>query len=304
MGREADTGAGQSQVLARLVAGGLSGCAAKTATAPLDRLKILLQTRHEKYTNVGVWEGLRKIYMVEGAKGYFKGNGAQMVRIFPYAAVQFYSYDYYRLLLPRLAGRESEPLRFLSGSLAGVSAVACTYPLDLVRARLAFQVETRYYTGIGNALSTIYREEGLRGFYKGVVPTVLGMIPYAGVSFFVFGSIKNHLMTHPSLRKDEHRLIAPANMAAGAVAGIMAQTVSYPLDVTRRTMQINRTAREPMSTWQTMKDIYNQHGLRRGLFRGLSLNWIREAPQIAVAFTVHELLKDLLGINIVRSPKG
>eukprot|EP00047_Mylnosiga_fluctuans_P011227 m.20131 g.20131 ORF g.20131 m.20131 type:complete len:289 (+) comp3504_c0_seq1:136-1002(+) len=226
------------------------------------------------------------------------GNGAQMVRVFPYAAVQFYSYERYRQILPRMFGRETEVLRFLSGSLAGVSAVCLTYPLDLVRARLAFQVTTVYYKGIVEAIRIIAKEEGVKGFYKGVAPTIMGMIPYAGVSFFVFGSIKQHMMQYPHLRKDPHRLKTAYNMAAGAAAGIMAQTLSYPLDVVRRRMQIDRSETPHYrSTLHALKAIYTEHGLYKGLFRGLSINWIREAPQIAVAFTAHELLKDMFGIN-------
>ena len=97
-----------------------------------------MQAHHKLYTNVGVVEGLKRIFVTEGWIGYFKGNGAQMVRIFPYAGIQFYTYEHYRKALPQLFG-ESEVTRFLSGSMAGVTAVCVTYPLDLVRSRLAFQ---------------------------------------------------------------------------------------------------------------------------------------------------------------------
>lgn len=64
------------------------------------------------------------------------GNGAQMVRIFPYAATQFTSFELYK----RFFGEDSHIGRFAAGSSAGVTAVALTYPLDTIRARLAFQV--------------------------------------------------------------------------------------------------------------------------------------------------------------------
>lgn len=77
-------------------------------------------------------------------------------------------------------------------SAAGVTAVAFTYPLDTIRARLAFQVHGEHlYNGIAQCASHICREEGgIRGLYRGFTPTICGMIPYAGLSFYCFESFK------------------------------------------------------------------------------------------------------------------
>ncbi len=163
-----------------MLAGGIAGCCAKSVVAPLDRLKILLQARHHKYFNQGVFEGLASIYRTEGYRGFYKGNGAQMLRVFPYAGVQFFVYEHAKQVLPGIIG-ESKVTSLFAGSLAGLAAVFCTYPLDLVRTRLAVQVEEKTYRGIIHACGTIYAREGFFAFFKGIRPTILGIIPYVCV---------------------------------------------------------------------------------------------------------------------------
>ncbi|XP_065409529.1 DNA replication ATP-dependent helicase/nuclease DNA2 isoform X5 [Chrysemys picta bellii] len=148
----------------------------------------------------------------------------------------------------------------------GITAVICTYPLDMVRARLAFQVKGEHkYTGIIHAFKTIYTKEGgFIGFYRGLMPTVVGMAPYAvssqhvanynkltprphlGFSFFTFSTLKSiglaqapNLLGRPSLDNPEVLVLKThVSLLYGGMAGAIAQTISYPLDVTRRRMQL------------------------------------------------------------------
>jgi len=80
-------------------------------------------------------------------------------------------------------------MRFLAGSLAGVTAQSLTYPLDLARARMAV-THRNTYGSITQVFAKIWREETPRTFYKGFLPTQLGVIPYAGVSFCTFETLK------------------------------------------------------------------------------------------------------------------
>ncbi|KAF9788864.1 hypothetical protein SFRURICE_018440 [Spodoptera frugiperda] len=83
-------------ILKNLLAGGVAGMCAKTTVAPLDRMKILLQAQSSHYKNHGVLGGLTAIVKKESLIALYKGNGAQMVRIFPYAATQFTSFEIYK----------------------------------------------------------------------------------------------------------------------------------------------------------------------------------------------------------------
>uniref|UniRef100_A0A8C4MAM7 Solute carrier family 25 member 16 n=1 Tax=Equus asinus asinus TaxID=83772 RepID=A0A8C4MAM7_EQUAS len=118
----------------------------------------------------------------------------------------------------------------------------------MVRVRLAFQVFFFFfYTGIIHAFKTIYAKEGgFLGFYRGLMPTILGMAPYAGVSFFTFGTLKSvglsyapTLLGRPSSDNPNVLVLKThINLLCGGVAGAIAQTISYPFDVTRRRMQL------------------------------------------------------------------
>lgn len=123
---------------------GIAGMCSKTAVAPLDRIKILLQAHSVHYKHLGVFSGLRHIVRKESFFALYKGNGAQMVRIFPYAATQFTAFEIYKKYLanviPANNGYIKHADKFVAGAGAGLTAVALTYPLDTIRARLAFQV--------------------------------------------------------------------------------------------------------------------------------------------------------------------
>lgn len=141
---------------------GVAGMCSKTAVAPLDRIKILLQAHSKHYKHLGVFSGLRQIVKLESFWALYKGNGAQMVRIFPYAATQFTAFEIYKkqlaIVLPPQFLYVKHADKFFAGAAAGVTAVTLTYPLDVVRARLAFQVTGEHkYSGIYNTAMTIFK---------------------------------------------------------------------------------------------------------------------------------------------------
>ena len=108
---------------------------------------------------------MRKVVRTEGFLALYRGNGAQMARIFPYSAIQFTSFEFFKRRLPKIVdkatnGRVSgQVVHFLSGSCAGITAVSFTFPLDTVRARLAFQTkDDRRYRGIVHTFKAIITE--------------------------------------------------------------------------------------------------------------------------------------------------
>ncbi|KAG8298918.1 hypothetical protein J6590_002885 [Homalodisca vitripennis] len=196
----------------------------------------------------GVFSGLKEIIKREKFFALYKGNGAQMVRIFPYAATQFTTFELYKKWSAVLLGPNSHIGKFLAGSSAGVTAVLFTYPLDTIRARLAFQVAGEHvYTGIIHTGLCMYQQEGgFRALYRGFVPTICGMIPYAGFSFYCFEMMKYCCMKYvpqytcsPCSRNTGGLVLSlPAKLLCGGLAGAVAQSFSYPMDVTRRRMQL------------------------------------------------------------------
>ncbi|GAB4852750.1 Mitochondrial carrier protein CoAc2, variant 3 [Ancistrocladus abbreviatus] len=229
-----------------LIAGGVAGGVAKTAVAPLERIKILFQTRRAEFKSVGLLGSFRKIEKTEGFLGFYRGNGASVARIVPYAALHYMAYEEYkRLIIDCFPNVWRGPvLDLVAGSFAGGTAVLFTYPLDLVRTKLAYQVvesaksnfkrlvhSEQLYKGIFDCFSKTYKEAGMRGLYRGVAPSLYGIFPYAGLKFYVYEEMKRHV-------PEEHKKDIAVKLACGSVAGLLGQTFTYPLDVVRRQMQV------------------------------------------------------------------
>ncbi|KAK8566705.1 hypothetical protein V6N13_002398 [Hibiscus sabdariffa] len=284
-----------------LIAGGAAGAFAKTTVAPLERTKILLQTRTDGFRSLGVYQSLRKVLNHEGVLGFYKGNGASVIRIIPYAALHFMTYEQYRgWILHNYSSMGSGPfVDLLAGSASGGTAVLCTYPLDLARTKLAYQVtdtgtnirsgiRSLYpqpaYSGIRDVVTRVYKEAGIRGLYRGVGPTLVGILPYAGLKFYVYEVLKTHV-------PEEQRKSIVMHLSCGAVAGLLGQTFTYPLDVVRRQMQVENlqcsTIQGGVTRYRNTLDglttIVRYQGWRQ-LFAGLSINYMKMVPSVAVGF--------------------
>ncbi|GJN18593.1 hypothetical protein PR202_gb05767 [Eleusine coracana subsp. coracana] len=291
-----------------LIAGGAAGAFAKTAVAPLERVKILLQTRTGGFQSLGILQSLRKLWQYEGIRGFYKGNGASVLRIVPYAALHFMTYEQYRCwILNNFASSvgTGPVVDLLAGSAAGGTAVLCTYPLDLVRTKLAYQQwldqcglylfllhcfkvsnvgqlgnalgasgRQQAYNGIKDVFKTVYKEEGARSLYRGVGPTLIGILPYAGLKFYIYEDLKSRV-------PEDYKKSVILKLSCGALAGLFGQTLTYPLDVVRRQMQVQRKQAQSTTdgfhitgTFQGLLLIIRCQGWRQ-LFAGLSLNYVK-----------------------------
>ena len=161
-----------------LIAGGIAGCAAKTIVAPLDRIKILFQTHHQHYIHyqnirLGYWQALMEIQRNNGVRGLFRGHSATLLRIFPYAGVKFMAYEQFKNIIMPTKTHETSGRNFVCGALAGVCASFVTYPFDLIRTRVAFEVKS---IPLREVTVNIYREGGVSAFFQGISPTLIGMV--------------------------------------------------------------------------------------------------------------------------------
>ncbi|OBT59141.1 hypothetical protein VE04_00889 [Pseudogymnoascus sp. 24MN13] len=261
------------------LAGGLAGCAAKSLVAPLDRVKILFQSSNPQFARyagswAGVFAAMSSIYRDEGIVGLYRGHSATILRIFPYAAIKFLAYEQIRSVIIHSPEHETPIRRLLSGSLAGVTSVFFTYPLEVVRVRLAFETRKDHRNGFTDIVRTIYHEQpaarrptpsitstsapvatvqaaekvavetlhkvapqgGLINFYRGFSPTMLGMLPYAGMSFLTHDTAGD-LLRHHSIAKyttyarpagypegKPDPLKSWAELFAGGIAGLVRRT--------------------------------------------------------------------------------
>lgn len=298
-----------------LFAGGIAGGLSRTAVAPLERLKILMQVQGNEKVYRGVWQGLVHMGKADGLRGMFKGNGTNCIRIIPNSAVKFLTYEQLsrRISLHLIDnggdGQMTPLLRLAAGAGAGIIGMSATYPLDMVRGRLTVQEGTnQQYRGIWHATRVIIKEEGMMALWRGWLPSVIGVVPYVGLNFAVYETLKDVMLNVYEL-PDERQLSVVTRLGCGAVAGTMGQTVAYPLDVVRRRLQV--------SGWQGVKDLHSDHGRAiayrgmtdcfvrtvreegmQALFKGLWPNYLKVVPSIAIAFVSYEQIKEMLGAEL------
>jgi solute carrier family 25 protein 16 len=310
--------------------------------APLDRVKILFQAsnpRFAKYTGswFGVVTAMKDIYKDDGPRGLFRGHSATLLRIFPYAAIKFLAYEQVRAVIIRGPEHETPIRRLLSGSLAGVTSVFFTYPLELIRVRMAFETR-KDRSSLSDICKRIYNEQppklqlpgagtsavvantaevvqkvaprlGLSNFYRGFSATIMGMLPYAGMSFLTHdtaGDVLRHpvIAQYTTLPKPASSppdkpppLRSWAELSAGGIAGLVSQTSAYPLEVIRRRMQVGGAVGDGhrLRVGETARMIFREKGVM-GFWVGLSIGYVKVVPMVAVSFYVYERGKTWLGI--------
>lgn len=281
------------EIAYNLLSGATAGAVAKSTIAPLDRAKIIFQVSSKKsFTYRECGRFLKTTVREKGITQLWKGNTATMVRIVPYAGISYCSNEQYKSYCKRRSkdGKLSLPLRFASGSLAGLTASFSTYGLEVLRARMATQSE---YVSIIQSFKHIVRTEGCSSLYRGISPTLIGVAIYGGFSFSIFGTLKK---IHPLSSSDDlsvmHRLLY------GGVAGLCGQSIAYPLDVARRRMQTGGIKGDHLERYSTMRrtvtHIYKNEGLKRGLYKGLSLNFVKGPVASSISYTVFDYVNHFL----------
>ena len=288
---------------AAFCAGGVAGAVSRTVVSPLERLKILyqIQSAGRNEYRMSIAKALRKMYRDEGWRGFMRGNGTNCVRIVPYSAVQFGSYNIYKGFFEPTPGADLDPIRrLICGGLAGITSVTFTYPLDIVRTRLSIQSASfaalgkheGKLPGMWQTMVNMYKHEGgMFGLYRGIVPTVAGVAPYVGLNFMVYESVR-FWFTEPG----EKNPVWYRKLAAGAISGAVAQTCTYPFDVLHRRFQINSMSGmgfQYKGIWDAVRTIVSQEGIM-GLYKGIVPNLLKVAPSMASSWLSFEVTRDFL----------
>ncbi|KAK1312044.1 Mitochondrial adenine nucleotide transporter ADNT1 [Acorus calamus] len=295
----------QIGTVSHLLAGGVAGAFSKTCTAPLARLTILFQVKgmHSDVATLSktsLWREASRIVCEEGFRAFWKGNLVTIAHRLPYSSISFYAYERYKTLLQSvpLLDRHRDDVsadvcvRLIGGGFSGITAAAMTYPLDLVRTRLAAQTKEMYYRGISHTLYTIWRDEGIRGLYKGLGATLLGVGPSIAISFSVYETLRSHWQLQRPC--DSPVLVS---LACGSVSGIASSTVTFPIDLVRRRMQLEgvggRARVYNSGLLGTFRHIFWNEGIR-GLYRGILPEFTKVVPSVGIVFMTYETLKTLL----------
>ncbi|KAJ0412619.1 hypothetical protein ATCC90586_006986 [Pythium insidiosum] len=308
-----------------LLAGGIAGSVGKTVTAPLSRLTILFQvhsmvsTRHTDKYSSSLVGAFRKVLSNEGFFALWKGNGASVLHRFPYSAVNFFTFE---LVKTSVIARNhpsftenSWTTMFLSGAMAGATATIACYPIDLIRTRLATQIDTNIrYHGIVHAARRIRAEEGFRGLYRGLGATLMVTVPNLAINFTLYEALKAHVKTLRRVERslglvgeekeamDEQEINVGVldTLICGGIAGIASSLVTFPVDVVRRRLQISAihadTHNIPPTPWGIASELYRTQGAR-GFYRGLTPELMKVVPMVGITFGAFDRLKSLLVIE-------
>jgi len=248
---------GAMKFLIDFVAGGVSGAVAKTATAPIERVKLLIQTQDAnpkiisgevaRYT--GIINCFTRVSSEQGFSAFWRGNTVNVIRYFPTQAFNFAFKDTIKALFPK-KNPKTEFAQFFainiaSGGLAGAGSLTIVYPLDYARTRLASDVGSGnpQFNGLVDCLKKTIKGNGFFSMYNGFGVSVVGIVAYRGPYFGIYDTLKEK---NP-FKKDKGIVGLLSKFAIAQTTAIIAGFISYPFDTVRRRLQMQ--AEKPKEQW-------------------------------------------------------
>jgi len=266
--------------------GGVSAAVSKTAAAPIERVKLLIQNQDEmlksgrldrKYN--GIIECFSRTAKQEGVMSLWRGNTANVIRYFPTQALNFAFRDTYKSMFKFNKDRDGYGKwmagNLASGGMAGATSLLFVYSLDYARTRLANDAKSakkggeRQFNGLVDVYRKTLASDGIAGLYRGFGPSVLGIVVYRGLYFGLYDSIKPVLLVGPL----EGNFLASFMLGWGVTTG--AGIASYPLDtIRRRMMMTSGEAVKYKGSLDAARQIMAAEGVR-SFFKGAGANILR-----------------------------
>merc|ERR1719408_391785 len=299
--------AGPMAFLMDFMAGGVSGAIAKTCTAPIERVKLIIQTQDAnprimsgeipRYT--GIVNCFTRVGSEQGLGAFWRGNFVNVLRYFPTQAFNFAFKDTIKAMFPKYSSKTDFGMFFLvnmaSGGLAGAGSLCIVYPLDYARTRLASDVGSgkRQFTGLSDCLVKTMKVGGVGSLYNGFGVSVMGIIPYRGVYFGMFDS----LMGLNPYRKQSDVIGLLSKFAIAQTTAITAGYASYPFDTIRRRLQMQ--SEKPVEEWlyKGTMDCFVKIAKDEGMaafFKGAGANALRTVGS-ALVLVLYGEIKVMMG---------
>ncbi|GAB5575312.1 calcium-binding mitochondrial carrier protein SCaMC-1 [Prionailurus iriomotensis] len=243
----------------QLLAGGIAGAVSRTSTAPLDRLKVMMQVHGSKSGKMNIYDGFRQMVKEGGIRSLWRGNGTNVLKIAPETAVKFWSYE------------------------------------QVIKTRLAVG-KTGQYDGIFDCAKKILKHEGVGAFYKGYIPNLLGIVPYAGIDLAVYELLKSYWLDNYA--KDSVNPGVIVLLGCGIVSSTCGQLASYPLALVKTRMQAQAMLEgtKQMNMVGLFRRIISKEGIP-GLYRGITPNFMKVLPAVGISYVVYENMKQTLRVT-------
>jgi len=284
------------------VAGGISAAVSKTAVAPIERVKLLLQVQavskqlSESQKYKGIVDCFVRIPKEQGFGAFWRGNLANVIRYFPTQALNFAFKDKYKDMFLSGVDKKTQFWRFFAGNLAsggaaGATSLCFVYPLDFARTRLAADVgkgDAREFTGLGNCLAKVFKSDGLKGLYQGFGVSVQGIIIYRAAFFGLYDTAKG--MTG----KTNIFVSWAIAQCVTTVSGI----VSYPFDTVRRRLMMQSGRKGGDILYTGTLDCWRKIAAQEGsgaFFKGAFSNVLRGTGGALVLVLYDEIKNTLFG---------
>merc|ERR1712063_173339 len=267
--------------------GGVAAAISKTAAAPIERIKLMVQNQDEMIKAGrlatpynGVADCFRRVIADEGVTSLWRGNTANVIRYFPTQALNFAFKDYFKRLFNKSKDKDGYAMWFLgnlaSGGAAGASSLFFVYSLDYARTRLANDAKAakkgggdRQFNGLVDVYRKTMASDGVAGLYRGFVVSCAGIIVYRGCYFGFFDTLKPLVLT--GSMADNFFL----NFCLGYAVTVAAGLASYPLDtIRRRMMMTSGEAVKYRSSIHAAQVILQQEGIK-SFFKGAGANILR-----------------------------
>ncbi|KAJ6842328.1 putative mitochondrial adenine nucleotide transporter BTL3 [Iris pallida] len=276
-----------------LLAGAVSTVISRTFVAPLERIKLECIVRGSNQSWVRI---IQMVWVSEGLRGFWKGNALNLFRMVPFKSINFICYDMY---LDSLLGvPEKKEItnkdRLVGGGLSGVVATVICLPLDTIRTRL-IAPGGEALGGVTGCFFGMIQKEGFLSLYKGLTPTLLSMGPANAVFYAIYGILKSSHLSYKKKKFEDGNddLGVLSTLVFGAIAGACAETVTYPLEVVRRQLQLQQAS---LGMMPAFIKLIEREGVG-SLFSGLIPSTLQVLPSAALSYFFYEMMKSALKIG-------
>lgn len=287
-------------------AGAAAGAIAATIVCPLDVIKTRLQVHglpdvpHSGQRGSIIITSLRNIIQTEGVKGMYRGLTPTLFALLPNWAVYFTVYGHLKGLLCTHVDNSCQltfGANMIAASGAGAATAIATNPLWVVKTRLQTQGMRHGvvpYNGIFSALRRIAHEEGIRGLYSGLLPSLAGL-SHVAIQFPLYEKMKSYYAKKDNTTPDKLR---PGRLViASSISKVVASIMTYPHEVVRSRLQEQGQARNSEVRYDgvidCVKKVFEKEGIR-GFYRGCATNLLRTTPSAVITFTSYEMIHRFL----------
>ncbi|ODV58453.1 Ca(2+)-binding ATP:ADP antiporter SAL1 [Ascoidea rubescens DSM 1968] len=315
------------------LAGGMAGVVSRTCTAPFDRLKVFLIARtdlsstiihsKEEIAKTGknhppidkikspLVKAATSIYRQGGLRGFYVGNGLNVLKVFPEAAMKFGSFEATKRFLAKIEGVKdtshlSRVSTYLAGGIGGVVSQFAVYPIDTLKYRVQcakLDTELKGFQLLTATAKEMYSQGGLKLFYRGVIVGVAGIFPYAAIDLGTFSSLKKYMILREAIKlnipEEDVKLSNLIVLPMGAFSGTVGATFVYPVNLLRTRLQAQGTFAHPYK-YTGIGDVFVQTIKREGyagLFKGLVPNLAKVCPAVSISYLVYENMKGIMDLT-------